>query len=138
MLLSIPSPYPHLMNHFPSLQMTFKDALYPASSFKIFYGCNNRASCNFNLNVLIFQHFSSIQQCKEIVFRSVHYIHFVMNKCIIVKLGGKRKTHKVCKKHKFSENREKNFEKWGKNNFREIGGKCIEIVKMGGKFKICG
>src|SRR6218665_3725148 len=72
------------------------------------------------------------------IVRGVQYMHCVMHKCIMVKLGGKRKTHKVCKKHKFSEKRKKNCEKWEKNNVRERGGKCSEIVKMGGKFKICG
>ena len=31
--------------------------------------------------------------------RGVQYVHCVMRKCIMVKLGGKRKTHQVCKKH---------------------------------------
>src|SRR6218665_47675 len=36
--------------------------------------------------------------------RGVQYVHWVMNKCITVKVGGKRNTHKVCKKQvKFSK-----------------------------------
>jgi len=35
----------------------------------------------------------------EINYRGVQaYVHCVMHKCIMVKLGGKRNTHKVCKK----------------------------------------
>ena len=32
--------------------------------------------------------------------RGIQYVRFVMHKCIMVKLGGKRKTQKVCKKHR--------------------------------------
>jgi len=28
----------------------------------------------------------------------VQYVHWVMHKCIMVKVGGKRNIHKVCKK----------------------------------------
>jgi len=35
--------------------------------------------------------------------RGVQYVHCVMHKCIMVKRGGKRKTHKVCKTRKFYE-----------------------------------
>ena len=39
--------------------------------------------------------------------RSVQYVHCVMHKCIMVKVRGKRRTKKVCKKtRKFAENRE--------------------------------
>ena len=30
--------------------------------------------------------------------RGVQYVHWVMHKCIMVKVGGKRNTRKVCKK----------------------------------------
>ena len=30
--------------------------------------------------------------------RGVQYVHWVMHKCIMVKVVGKRNTHKVCKK----------------------------------------
>src|SRR6218665_935455 len=33
-----------------------------------------------------------------IVGRGVQYVHWVMHKCIMVKVGGKRNTRKVCKK----------------------------------------
>jgi len=39
--------------------------------------------------------------------RCVKYVHCVMHKCIMVKVWGKRKTHKVLKTRKFAENREK-------------------------------
>src|SRR6218665_1761044 len=32
------------------------------------------------------------------MFRRVQYVHWVMHKCIMVKVGGKRNTRKVCKK----------------------------------------
>jgi len=48
----------------------------------------------------------------------------------------KRKTHKVCKQtHKLAENRGKFVKVGGKNIFFEIGGKCIEIAKIGGNSK---
>jgi len=31
--------------------------------------------------------------------RGVQYVHCVMHKCIMVKVGEKRKSHNVCKKH---------------------------------------
>ena len=40
--------------------------------------------------------------------RGVQYVHWVMHKCIMVKVGGKRNTHKVCKK-------QVNFSKTGGN-----------------------
>src|SRR6218665_3443696 len=46
--------------------------------------------------------------------RGVQYVHWVMHKCIMVKVGGKKYTRKVCKKQV---------------NFRKTGGK---IVKVGG------
>ena len=68
-----------------------------------------------------------------ITFRGVQYVHWVMHKCIMVKVGGKRNTHKVRKK-------QVNFSKTGGNlsKQREIiifakqEGKCIETAKMGG------
>ena len=51
-----------------------------------------------------------------------------MHKCIMVKVGGKRKTHKVCKKHV-------NFtEVWGKIIIFLKWGKCTKTAKIGGKF----
>jgi len=61
--------------------------------------------------------------------RGVHYVHCVIHKCNIVKIGGKRKVNKVCKKHV-------NFTKSGKicisrgnNNFPEIGGNILKQRK---------
>ena len=70
--------------------------------------------------------------------RGVQYVHCVMHKCSMDKVGGKRKTYKVCKKH---VNFRKSVGIWksrGKEKFREIGGKCIETAKIGMKFQICG
>ena len=40
------------------------------------------------------------------ISRGVQYVHWVMHKCIMVKVGGKRNTHKVCKRQvNFCENR---------------------------------
>src|SRR6218665_1074192 len=50
-----------------------------------------------------------IQRC-----RGVQYVHCVMHKCIMVKLGGNEK-HKVCKKHV---------------NCRKLG---LKFAKVGGK-----
>ena len=61
--------------------------------------------------------------------RGVQYVHWVMHKCIMVKVGWKRNTHKVCIKQvnlkcTETENRgnSKFFENRGKS---ETGGKCI-------------
>jgi len=35
---------------------------------------------------------------KELKHRGVQYVHWVMHKCIMAKVGGKRNTRKVCKK----------------------------------------
>ena len=53
------------------------------------------------------------------------------------KSRGKRKTHKVCKKHVNSTYSEGKFGKvGGKEKFPEIGGKCIETAKIGANSKI--
>ena len=60
-------------------------------------------------------------------------MHCLMHKCIMVKVGGKRKTHKVCKKHvDFTKSGGKFGKVEGKEKFHEIGGKCIETAKIGG------
>ena len=62
-----------------------------------------------------------------------------MHKCIMVKVGRKRNTRKVCKKQVNLSKTEGKFVKVGGNyNFRETGRKCTETAKIGGKFKICG
>ena len=45
-------------------------------------------------------------------YRGVQYVHWVMHKCIMVKVGGKRNTHKVCKKQM---------------NFSKTGGKFFKV-----------
>src|SRR6218665_581199 len=56
--------------------------------------------------------------------RGVQYVHCVMHKCIMVKVGGKRNTCKACKKHVNFQKQRKFVKVGGKNNFRETGGKC--------------
>src|SRR6218665_213147 len=47
--------------------------------------------------------------------RDVQYVHWVMHKCIMVKVGGKRNTSKVCKKQvNFSKTRGKFVKAEGK------------------------
>src|SRR6218665_2999108 len=47
--------------------------------------------------------------------RGVQYVHWVMHKCIMVKVGGKRNTHEVCKKQvNFSKTRGKFVKAEGK------------------------
>jgi len=54
----------------------------------------------------------------------------------MVKLGGKRKTQKVCKRHvNFTKSGWKIAKVGGNNNFPEIGGKCTETAKIGGNSK---
>ena len=56
--------------------------------------------------------------------RGVQYVHWVMHKCIMVKVGGKRNTRKVCKKQvNLSKTGGKYLSKQGgNNNFCETGG----------------
>src|SRR6218665_3152924 len=59
--------------------------------------------------------------------RGVQYVHWVMHKCIMVKVGGKRNTHKVFKKQViFSETGGKFIKVGGNNNFRETEGGNVE------------
>jgi len=69
------------------------------------------------------------------VSKGVLYVHCVMHKCIMVKVGGKRKRHKVCEKHVNLWKTGDICKSRGKNYFFGIGGKCIEIAKIGGKFE---
>ena len=74
-----------------------------------------------------------------ITSRGVQYVHRVMHKCIMVKIGGKGNTHKVCKKQvNFCKTEGKFLKAEGNNNFRETEGKCTETEKIGGKFGIYG
>src|SRR6218665_2884492 len=71
--------------------------------------------------------------------RGVQYVHWVMHKCIMVKVGVKRIPHEVCKKQvNFSKTGGGFFKVVGNNNFRETVGKCTETGEIGGKFEICG
>src|SRR6218665_328098 len=64
--------------------------------------------------------------------RGVQYVHWVMHKCIMVKVGGKIHV-------KYVRNRGENFGNRGEiQNFRESGGKCSKTGKIGGKSEICG
>jgi len=46
-----------------------------------------------------------------IASQGLQYVHCVMHKCIMARYGGKRKTHKACKKHIHLTKTEGNFEK---------------------------
>ena len=62
--------------------------------------------------------------------RGVQYVHWVMHKCIMVKVGGKRNTHNVCKKQvNFSKTGGTFLEVGGNNNFRETGGNVLKQGK---------
>ena len=61
-----------------------------------------------------------------------------MHKCIMVKVGGKRNTHKVCKKQGNFSKTGGNFSKQrGNNNFCKRGGIYWNRENRG-KFEICG
>src|SRR6218665_2364739 len=62
----------------------------------------------------------------------VQYVHWVMHKCIIVKLGGKRNIRrKACKNQvNFSESRGDILKGRGNNNFHETGGTYTETGKI--------
>src|SRR6218665_3448538 len=71
-------------------------------------------------------HFSlTATQNESLDNRGVQYLHWVMHKCITVKVGGKRNTHKVCKKHV-------NFSKTGRGKVLKVWGKIIILVKQRG------
>ena len=60
-------------------------------------------------------------------------MHWVMHKCIMVKVRGKRNIHKACKKQvNFRKTEGKFLKVGGNNNFREIGGK---YTKTGGEIR---
>ena len=65
-------------------------------------------------------------------FRGVQYVHLVMRKCIMVKVGGKRNTHKVCKKEVIFSKTEGKFVKVGGNKKNcETGGNVQKQGKQG-------
>jgi len=57
------------------------------------------------------------------ISRGIQYVHWVMRKCIMVKVGGKRNTHKVCKK-------QVNF--WKTWEIFKSKGEIIIFAKQGG------
>ena len=66
-------------------------------------------------------------ECCELVMvliRRVQYVHWLMHKCIMVKVGGKRNTRKVCKK-------QVNLSKRG-GKICESRGEIIIFAKEGG------
>ena len=67
-------------------------------------------------------------------------MHWVMHKGIIVKVEGKRNTHKVCKKQgNFFLKQREIFKSWGKLIiFTKKGGKCTETGEIGGIFENSG
>ena len=69
--------------------------------------------------------------------RGVQYVHWVMHKCIMVKVGGKRNTQKVCKKQvNFAKTEREIVESRGNNNFRETEGMYWNRENRG-IFEIC-
>ena len=71
----------------------------------------------FVLNLIQFAFITSFCNCWQ--GRSISTHNCVMHKCIMVKLGGERKTRKVCKKHV---------------NFTKSG---VTFKKVWGKYKFC-
>ena len=61
--------------------------------------------------------------------RGVQYMHCVMHKCIMVKVGGTRKSQKACTTH---GNLTKSGRIWQKHFF-EIGGNGVKKKKIEGK-----
>src|SRR6218665_2763810 len=75
------------------------------------------------------------QYQKTLYNRGVQYVHWVMHKCIMVKVGGKI-THKVCKKLVNVSKTGGNFEKQGEIiTCVRIRGKCTKRGKIGGNSK---
>src|SRR6218665_3670969 len=66
-------------------------------------------------------------------YRGVQYVHWVMHKCIMVKVGGEN-TQKVCKKLvNFPKTGGKFLKVGGNQNFCQSGGKCTKTGKIGGE-----
>ena len=74
-------------------------------------------------------HPSAVPTIEATEARGVQYVHWVMHKCIMVKVGGKRNTQKVCKKQvNFSKTEGGIFQSRGNNNFRKKG---ENVLKQG-------
>jgi len=70
---------------------------------------------------------SSVQY---VVSRGAQYVHWVMHKCIMVKVGGEQNTRKVCKKQvNLCKTGGKFVKVGGNNNFRETGGNVLKQGK---------
>jgi len=60
----------------------------------------------------------------------VQLVQIVMHKCIMVKVGRKQNTQKVCKKHvKLTKSMGKSVKVGGNNIFFEIGGRVLKQRK---------
>ena len=76
---------------------------------------------------------------KTLQIRGVQYVHCVMHKCIMVKVGGNEIYVRYVITYKFLRNQESTFCKSReKEKFPEIWGKEIVTEKKGGKFEIYG
>jgi len=74
----------------------------------------------------------------SVLARGVQYVHCVMHKCIMVKVGGKRNTRKVCKKAcKFYKIRGEICKRRGKRKISWKRGERKWNSENGGKFEIC-
>src|SRR6218665_3552388 len=80
-------------------------------------------------------HTSLLNCIKFITFllRGVQYVHWVMHKCIMVKVGGKQNTQKVCKKQvNFSKTEGKLFKVGEQIIFAKQGENLLTQGKWGG------
>src|SRR6218665_2078743 len=55
--------------------------------------------CNYYYYYYYYYCIASTTIEMAIIIRGVQYVHWMMHKCIMVKVGGKRNTCKVCKKN---------------------------------------
>ena len=68
--------------------------------------------------------------------RGVKYVHWVMHKCIMVKVGGREITQKACKKLlNLWKTGGKFLKVGGIIIFGNQGGKCTKTGKIGGSWK---
>src|SRR6218665_1579108 len=71
--------------------------------------------------------------------RGVQYVHWVMHKCIMVKVGGKVHVKYVKSRRIWLKQEGTICKSRGERIiFAKQGWKCTETAKIGGKFKICG
>src|SRR6218665_3130058 len=69
--------------------------------------------------------------------RGVQYVHCVMHKCIMVKVGRNEKHigRKACKTY-FKKSEGKFTKVGGSEQFSEIVRECIVVAKIGGNYKL--